>query len=88
MVIDENLPLGLIANTAAIMGIMNLITKGRIKKTLIFPAFAGGISVLLFQVMRGCSGFIILGEDHVDLLGSCAVIFFCVFVNLCNKIFG
>ena len=65
---------------------MNRITKGEIKKALIFPAFAGCISVLLFPTMRGCSGFIILGEYHVALLGSGAVIFFRIFVNLCNKI--
>ena len=47
-------------------GLMNLIIKGRIKKTLIFPAFAGGISVLLFPVMRGCSGFIILQSQQQD----------------------
>lgn len=53
---------------------MNLITKGEIKKTLIFPAFAGCISVLLFLAMRRRSGFIIRGEVHVDLLRTGASI--------------
>ena len=36
--------------------------------------------------MREYSDFIILGEDYVDLLGSCTKILFRIFVNLCNKI--
>ena len=47
---------------------------------------AGCISVLPFLAMREYSDFIILGEDYVDLLGSCTKILFRIFVNLCNKI--
>lgn len=67
---------------------MNLITKGKIKKTLIFSAFAGCISVLLCIRLVCCSGLVIFGQDHIDLLGACAVVFFCVLVNLSDQISG
>mgnify|MGYP005767147005 CR=1 FL=1 len=40
---------------------MNLIIRGKIKKTLIFPAFAGCISVLLRIRIDSCFGLVIFG---------------------------
>ena len=61
---------------------MNLIIKGKIKKTLIFPAFAGCISVLLCIRIVCFFGLVILGQNHVDLLGACAKVLFRIFINL------
>ena len=49
---------------------MNLIIKGKIKKTLIFPAFAGCISVLLCIRIYCWFVLVIFGQNHIDLLGS------------------
>ena len=67
---------------------MNLIIKGKIKKTLIFPVVTGRISVLLCIRIVCCSGLVIFGQDHVDLLRACAEVLFCVLINLSDQISG
>ena len=70
------------------MVLMNLIIKGKIKKTLIFPAFAGCISVLLCIRIYCCFVLVIFGQNHIDLLGACAEVLFCVLINLSDQISG
>lgn len=43
------------------MVLMNLITKGNIKKTLIFPVSAGCIRIAY------CFEFVTFGQAHIDL---------------------
>ena len=34
------------------------------------------------------SGLIILGQDHIDLLGTCTKVLFRILINLSDKFFG
>ena len=57
------------------MVLMNLIIKGKLKKTLIFPAFAGYISVLLWIRGDCCFGIVnISSSSGFKLLSDCVLL--------------
>ena len=45
-------------------------------------------SVLLGLMIVCCFGLIILGQDHIDLLGTCTKVLFRILVNLSDQFFG